>query len=446
MADANGIKPIVCKFGGTSVADATQLRKVRDIIVTDPRRRFIVTSAFGKRDDNDHGCTDLLLLCHQTAKAGFRFDEPFRHIKERHRAIRSKLGLKPIDQCLREVEEGIIEHREGNRDFAASRGEYLMAIQLAEFLGMPFVDAAELIFFDEHGKLDIERTRAALAALAVRCERAVIPGFYGVLPDGQIKTFSRGGSDISGALVAEGVSAELYENWTDVSGLLSADPRVVSLPKPIASVSYTELHELAYTGAKVIHPEAVLPVRRAGIPINIRNTNQPEDPGTLIVPDDHPFDSAPLVTGIAGRKDFTVVHIAKEGMNAEQGIGSRLLAILARHGVNWEHMPTSLDTISLVIHAEQMSNGKERLVLNDIHRELEPDSVVVLPHMALVATVGRRMAHTPGIAATLFGALGAEGINIRMINQGSSEISIIIGVENADCERAMRAIYQAFFA
>ena len=411
MADANGIKPIVCKFGGTSVADATQLRKVRDIIVTDPRRRFIVTSAFGKRDDNDHGCTDLLLLCHQTAKAGFRFDEPFRHIKERHRAIRSKLGLKPIDQCLREVEEGIIEHREGNRDFAASRGEYLMAIQLAEFLGMPFVDAAELIFFDEHGKLDIERTRAALAALAVRCERAVIPGFYGVLPDGQIKTFSRGGSDISGALVAEGVSAELYENWTDVSGLLSADPRVVSLPKPIASVSYTELHELAYTGAKVIHPEAVLPVRRAGIPINIRNTNQPEDPGTLIVPDDHPFDSAPLVTGIAGRKDFTVVHIAKEGMNAEQ-----------------------------------MSNGKERLVLNDIHRELEPDSVVVLPHMALVATVGRRMAHTPGIAATLFGALGAEGINIRMINQGSSEISIIIGVENADCERAMRAIYQAFFA
>lgn len=450
MADANGIKPIVCKFGGTSVADAEQLRKVRDIVRADPRRRYVVVSAFGRRPgvQGDHGCTDLLFLAHQYVKTGFQIEPSFRRIRERHRQFKTALQLDvDIEQLLLEVEEGILDiATHETPDFAASRGEYMMAKLVATFLDLPFVDASEVIFFDDDGKLDAARTQAALAALAVRVDRAVFPGFYGVMPNGAIKTFSRGGSDISGALVAKGVGAELYENWTDVPGLLTADPRVVASPKPIAAVSYTELHELAYAGAKVIHPEAVIPVRQAGIPVNIKNTNDPDNPGTMIVPDDHPFDSAPLVTGIAGRQDFRVLQIAKEGMNAEQGIGSRLLAILARHSVNWEHMPTSLDTISLVIHAEQLRNDKERLVLNDVHRELEPDSVVVLPHMALVATVGRRMAHTPGIAGRLFSALGAENINVRMINQGASEISIIIGVENADCERAMRAIYQAFFA
>ena len=437
---------VVCKFGGTSCADTQQLRKVADIVESDKRRRYVVVSAFGKRSgvNNDHGCTDLLFLCHQYVKNGFQIEPAFRLVKDRYRQIKAGLQLSmDLERHLLEIEEGILTCRE-TPDFTASRGEYLMAILVSELLQVPFVDATEVIFFNFNGELDVKRTQSALEDMASRIGQAVIPGYYGVNPDGKIKTFSRGGSDITGAIVAKGVGASLYENWTDVSGLLMADPQVVADPKPIAQVTYTELRELAYSGAKVIHPEAIAPVRKADIALNIRNTNRPDDLGTMIVPDNYSFDDSPLVTGIAGRKNFTVLHFAKEGMNSQLGIGCQLLSILVRHKVNWEHMSTSLDSISIVMPTSELKEDKERHILHDIHNELEPDSVETSADMALIATVGRRMAHRPGISGKLFSALGNEGINVRMINQGSSEINVIIGVKNEDFEKAIRAIYGAF--
>ncbi|NLG84722.1 MAG: aspartate kinase [Firmicutes bacterium] len=435
-----GIK--VAKFGGTSLADAEQFRKVRAIVAADPARRYIVPSAPGKRHPRDQKITDLLYLCHAHVQQEVPFDDVFSIVAERFLGIVHDLGLAlDLRPYLDEIKERIA--RGASADYTASRGEYLNALILAELLGYEFVDAAEVIFFRPDGTLDRERTWRALAERLAAVPRAVIPGFYGALPGGAIKTFPRGGSDISGAIVARGIGAELYENWTDVSGFLMADPRIVPNPKPIELITYRELRELAYMGASVLHEEAIFPVREAGIPIRIKNTNAPEDPGTLIVRDAPPVTPNGTITGIAGRKDFTVIALEKALMNAEIGFGRKLLSVLEANGISFEHMPSGIDTISLVI-ADAQLNHKLDKVLEEIRQQCRPDSLEVHPNMALIATVGRGMAYTPGIAGKLFGALGREGINVRMIDQGSSEINIIVGVDSQDFERAVRAIYHAF--
>ncbi|MGE5599595.1 MAG: aspartate kinase, partial [Bacteroidota bacterium] len=432
----------VAKFGGTSLADAEQFRKVKSIVESDPDRRYLVPSAPGKRHAGEHKITDLLYLCHAHVQQGVPFDEVFGLIARRYLEIAEDLrlaqDLRPrLDEIKRRIAEG------SSADYAASRGEYLNGLILAELLGWDFVDPAEMIFFDAAGSYDAERTQAAAARVLAGRRRAVVPGFYGALPDGRIKTFPRGGSDITGAIVARSVGADLYENWTDVSGFLMADPRIVENPRPIAKLTYRELRELAYMGATVLHEEAVFPVREAGIPVQIKNTNAPGDPGTLIVRDAEPVTGNGAITGIAGRKDFTVIAVEKALMNAEIGFGRKLLSILETHGISFEHMPTGIDTISLVI-ADAQLHQKLETVLEEIRRLCRPDALEVYPDMALIATVGRGMAYTPGIAARLFAALGEAGVNVRMIDQGSSEINIIVGVATADFERAVRAIYRAF--
>ncbi len=438
----------VAKFGGTSLADAQQIRKVQQIIQADAQRRYVVPSAPGKRHKDDKKITDLLYLCHAHAQQAIAFDEVFTLISERYRCIASDLGLKiDLGPQLAEVQSRIasVAQAGGGADYAASRGEYLNGLIIAELLGYDFVDAAEIIAFDEHGRFDSERTQAFVSQRLLKHETAVVPGFYGAKPDGSIKTFSRGGSDISGAIVARGVGATVYENWTDVNGLLMADPRIVPNPKPMAVVTYRELRELAYMGASVLHDEAIFPVRKAGIPVNIRNTNEPEHPGTMIVRDAEPVTHHGSITGIAGRRDFTVVALEKGMMNSEVGFGRRLLSVFEDHGVSYEHTPSGIDTMSIVV-ADNQIDGKLEKVLADIRNRCEPDSLEVFPQMALIATVGHGMAQTPGIAARVFTALAKAGVNIRMIDQGSSEINIIIGVQNADFEKAQRAIYAAFEA
>lgn len=432
----------VCKFGGTSLADAGQFRKVRAIVASDPDRRYIVPSAPGLRSPTDRKITDLLYLCHAHARQAIPFKEVFELIAQRYRGIVTELGLSlDIETPLREIESRIAAG--ASADYAASRGEYLSGLILAEFLGYEFVDAAEVIHFDARGQLDLQRSREALNQRQAQTPRAVIPGFYGRTPSGQVKTFSRGGSDISGAVVAYGVGADVYENWTDVSGILMADPRIVPHPRVIDTLTYRELRELAYMGATVLHDEAIFPVRAAGIPVNIRNTNRPADPGTTIVSEAQPVAHLGSITGIAGRKNFTVIAIEKALMNQELGFGRRLLSVLEVNGVSFEHMPSGIDTMSLVIDDAQL-NSKVDKVLDEIRHECRPDSLEVYPNMALIATVGRGMAHTPGMAAKLFRGLAEQKINVRMIDQGSSEINIIIGVENADFENAIRAIYNTF--
>lgn len=435
-----GIK--VAKFGGTSLASAEQFRKVRAIVTADQERKYIINSAPGKEHPQDHKITDLLYQCHANVQKGIPFDDLFAIIARRYHKIASDLGLSlEVGKRLEEIKEKIAAG--ATADYVASRGEYLNGLLLAEFLGYDFVDAAEIIFFTPEGKYDPERTQREIAARLARHPRAVIPGFYGSLPDGRIKTFPRGGSDITGAIVARGVKAALYENWTDVSGFLMADPLIVENPKPIERITYRELRELAYMGAGVLHEEAIFPVREAGIPVQIKNTNQPDDPGTLIVSDAEPFTQTGTITGIAGHKDFTVIALEKTLMNTELGFGRRLLSILERHEVSFEHMLTGIDTICLVV-ADAQLDGKLEKILEEIREECQPDTLEVFPEMALIATVGRGMAYTPGIAARLFTALGNAGINVRMIDQGSSEINIIIGVATEDFERAIRAVYHAF--
>lgn len=435
-----GIK--VVKFGGSSLADAEQIQKVQAIINADPERRYMVPSAPGKRNSADHKVTDLLYLCHAHVQQGISFDEVFQLISRRYLEIVADLGLSlDFQPYLDEVKKTIAGG--ASADYTASRGEYLNGIIVAHLLGWEFVDPAEIIFFNEHGHFDSEKTQKAVSQRLSSVERAVIPGFYGSNPDGSIKTFSRGGSDITGAIVARGVNASIYENWTDVSGFLMADPRVVENPKSIERITYRELRELSYMGASVLHEESIFPVRQAGIPVNIKNTNRPEDAGTLIVSNAEPTQAMGCITGIAGRKNFTIIAIEKALMNLELGFGRKLLAVLENQGVSFEHMPSGIDTISLVIAANQL-DGKLEAILEGIQRECQPDAVDVYPDMALVATVGRGMAYTPGVAAKLFNALSQSGVNVRMIDQGSSEINIIVGVENQDFERAVKAIYQAF--
>lgn len=433
---------IVAKFGGSSLADSNQFRKVKNIVLSDERRRYIVPSAPGKRHDKDYKITDLFYLCHAHVQQGIPFDDVFKIIEERYKGIVNELNISlDMDEYLKEVKNKIAEG--ATTDYTASRGEYLNGLILAHFLDVDFVDAAEVIKFDRYGYFDSESTKKAICEKLGSIERAVIPGFYGAMPDGSIKTFSRGGSDITGSIVARDTKAVLYENWTDVSGFLMADPRIVDNPKPIEEITYKELRELAYMGATVLHEEAIFPAKEEGIPINIKNTNAPEDKGTIIINDDEAKKDLGTITGIAGTKDFTVIAIEKAFMNSEIGFARRILSILEAYGVPFENMPAGIDTMSVVIADSNLDNKLDK-ILEEIKRQCNPDNLHVIPNMALIATVGRGMSRTIGTSEKIFTALGRNEINIRMIDQGSSEMNIIIGVEANDFERAINSIYKAF--
>lgn len=430
---------IVCKFGGSSVANGAQIRKIESIIRSEPRRRFIVVSAPGKRGPEDKKITDLLYLCHELSQSDMAFDQPFRMIRERYLEIAAELSIsKNLEKDLQEVEEHI--RQKASRDYVASRGEYLAAVLLADYLGARFVDAAPYIKIRPSGRID-PITYELLAEALEPVELTVIPGFYGSTPDGAIKTFSRGGSDISGAIVARAVGAEIYENWTDVPGFLMTDPCIVPNPRPMRHVTYREIRELAYMGANVFHEEAIFPVVDSGIPIHIKNTNQPEDPGTIICKSRDIKKG--VVVGVAGKPGFSIIHVEKLLMNREVGFGRRLFGILESHGISFEHAPSGIDTMSVIVADEQLQ-GKTELLREDIQSQLNPDRVEIADGFALITTVGEGMAYQPGIAGRLFTALGEAGINVRVINQGSSEINIIVGVETKDYERAVEAIYRAF--
>ncbi len=432
----------VVKFGGSSLADAKQIRKAAAIIETDPTRRYVVVSAPGKRFADDEKITDLLLHCHALAAERNSFEEPFARVAARYREIIRELGLSlSIDEELQAVHTAVSDG--ATRDYVASRGEYFNGLIMAAFLKIPFLDAAECIFFTKDGKLDNERTRTVLHNRTGLLPRAVVPGFYGSLPDGTIKTFSRGGSDISGSIVAEAVEADLYENWTDVSGLLMADPRCIDNPAPIDTITYRELRELSYMGASVLHEDSIFPVRQAEIPINIRNTNRPEDPGTMIVPHTEGSAAGRTVTGIAGKTGFSVLFIEKDHMNSELGYGRRVLETLERRGINFEHLPTGIDTISIVVNTAEL-NPQRDAVLADLKRTVRPDTLRIHDDLAMIAVVGRGMIRSPGVAARLFAALAKARINVQMIDQGSSELNIIVGIAAKDYLNALQAIYEEF--
>ncbi|SNR94756.1 aspartate kinase [Anaerovirgula multivorans] len=435
-----GIK--VAKFGGTSLADAGQFLKVKSIITSDGTRRYVVPSAPGKRHKEDAKITDLLYLCHTQLQHKVNFYDTFNIISERYLEIIRELGLSlDLEPYLFNIKEEI--EAGASLDFIASRGEYLNGIILAELLGYEFIDAKEIIFFNEDHSLNLELTDEKMKEYLSRKVKAVIPGFYGALPNGEIKIFSRGGSDITGALVARSVEAKVYENWTDVSGLLMTDPTIVHNPKPIEKITYRELRELSYMGATVLHEETIFPVLDAGIPINIKNTNAPNNPGTMITSYADSATPAGAITGIAGRKDFTVIAIEKNRMKSEINFIRKLLTILEHNHIHFEHLPSGIDTISIVVTDSQLENKLDKL-LNEIQQQCDPDLIEVFPNMALIATVGHGMAYTPGISAKLFTALANNCINVRMIDQGSSEINIIVGVETDDFEKAVEAIYNAF--
>ena len=433
---------IITKFGGSSLADANQFKKVKDIITSNPARRYVVPSAPGKRNSKDTKITDLLYLCHAHVSAGISLDDVFNHVRDRYLGIVSDLKLdfnmeEHLDIVKHDLENG------ASSDYAASRGEYLNGLILANYLGFEFVDAKEVIVFNNDGCLDTIATNSALSAKLSKTPNAVIPGFYGADKDGNIVTFSRGGSDVTGALVASSINANLYENWTDVSGFLMADPRIITDPKPINKITYTELRELSYMGASVLHEDAIFPVRKVGIPINIKNTNKPQDKGTFIVKDSECNDNNSTITGIAGKKDFTVISITKALMNSELGFCRKLLSILEQHNISFENMPSGIDTVCLVISDSQLKHKKEA-VLAEIKRTCNPDTIEVHPNMAMIATVGRGMAKQKGVAAKIFTALSEAKVNIRMIDQGSSEMNILVGVENDNFEKGISAIYKAF--
>ena len=438
-----GIK--VAKFGGSSVADGIQLTKTKLIIEQDPDRRYVVVSAPGKRYESDNKITDILYLCKTHIEHNLPYDQLFQVVADRFMAVQINLGVKvDLLRYFDEIRENLKQNP--SADYIASRGEYLNAVLVAAFLGYDFVDTKDLIKFDAKGKLLMTETDEAIRAELEKHERAVLPGFYGSLPDGSVKTFSRGGSDITGALVARAMHADVYENWTDVSGFLMADPRIVKNPQQIRKISYKELRELSYMGASVLHEDAIYPARMANVPINIRNTNAPEDPGTMITGEAEAYSDEGenrIITGIAGSKDFTVVALYKNMMSSERGFVRRILGILDDYDINFEHLPSGIDTVSVVM-SNQAINGRIDEVLDEFRTRLRPDSIDVFENMALVATVGHGMSFRPGVSAKLFTALAEAGVNIRMIDQGSSEMNIIVGVENKDFETAIRAIYQAF--
>jgi aspartate kinase len=444
MSQPSASSLTIAKFGGTSVATAAQLRKVQAIIDADLRRRVIVPSAPGKAEAKDTKVTDLLYLCHQLAAQGQPLGQVWDGIARRFTTIVAELGLRldlhaVLDEARRRIEDG------ASADYAASRGEAIHGLVVAALLGAEYVDAAEVVFFDRAGRLD-PRTYAAIKARCSGPGRYVIPGFYGTAISGEVKTFSRGGSDVTGAIVANAMDAAIYENWTDVSGVLMTDPRVVPEARPIAEITYRELRELSYMGASVLHEEAVFPVREKGIPINIRNTNRPEDPGTRIVAERDPGHQ--VVVGIAGTKGFTVINIEKAMMNSEVGFGRRVLDVFEHLGISYEHTPTGIDTMSVVVSDKQLTGpdkvSKVDQIVEDLQATVKPDEIKVSPGMALIATVGQGMNHAVGTAARLFTALAKARVNVRMIDQGSSEQNIIVGVEEGELAQAIRAIYNEF--
>lgn len=433
---------VVTKFGGSSLADSNQFKKVKSIITANKSRKYIIPSAPGKRNSKDYKITDLLYLCHTHVQNGIPFDDVFKLISQRYVEIVNELNVDiDINSYLEKIRIDI--ENGASSDYAASRGEYLNGRILAKYLHAEFIDAADIIFFDESGNLNDEKTYSSIKEKVLKYDKAVIPGFYGLGVDGNIKTFSRGGSDVTGSIISAGVNADLYENWTDVSGFLMADPRIVDNPNTIEKITYKELRELSYMGATVLHEEAIFPVRDAGIPINIKNTNRPEDDGTLIVNDTEEPTRIGTITGIAGKKDFTVIAIEKALLNSEIGFCRRILSILEMYSISFENMPSGVDSVSLVIEDSQLKNKCSK-VIEEIKRQCSPDSIEVHPNMALVATVGRGMAKSTGIASKIFSALSNEKVNIRMIDQGSSEINVTVGVENADFEKAVKSIYRSF--
>ncbi len=434
----------VCKFGGTSLADGNNIRRAAEIVLSDPSRKFAVVSAPGKRYSDDVKVTDLLYESFKESRGKDRCGEAFAKIRKRFLSIVAELGLNfDITPILDRTEADIAAS--GSADFAASRGEYLNARIVAALLGWEFVDAKDIIFFDEKGAFDEKRSYPLIEARLSAAKHAVIPGFYGTGADGEIKTFSRGGSDISGSIVARAVNADLYENWTDVSGFLACDPRIVQSPEKIEVISFKELRELSYMGANVLHAEAIFPVRKGDIPIKIKNTFRPDDAGTLILPSKKYTPHGNIVTGIAGKKDFTVIFLEKSLMNSEIGFARRALSILERERINFEHMPSGIDTLSLVIESKYLKDGVLDRLIDEMKAELRPDYIRVLEDIALVATVGHGMAKNVGTSARLFTALSDAGVNVRMIDQGSSELNIIVGIDNEDYEKCVRAIYREFF-
>ena len=430
------------KFGGSSVAGAEQFKKVKNIIEADPSRRIVVVSAAGKRSADDHKLTDLLYLCHAHLTYGVSCDEIMQTIEQRFAEIRSALGLRYDVESEMEALRARLG-RDMSVDELVSRGEYFTARLMAEYLGYAFVDAAECVFFGLDGQLDREKTDRAIAAALSEHGRILIPGFYGRLPTGKIKVMSRGGSDITGALAAAATNADVYENWTDVSGILMADPRIVKDPRPIAKVTYAELRELAFMGASVMHEESIQPVKDKGIALNIRNTNRPDDPGTLIVGDaDDGGDDERFITGIAGRRNFTIITVTKRDMNANHTL-CQALEIMDRYRAPVEHITLGLDSFALVSGSAALGDALYD-VLADVRKTCRPDDVRVQDDIALVAAVGRKMSSRPGVSGRLFKALGDNGVNIRTIAQGADELAITVGVDNKDFETAIRVLYHGF--
>lgn len=434
----------VCKFGGTSMADGNVMNRVKSIIDSDKDRKFIVVSAPGKRYSGDVKVTDMLYECYREVEEKGSCGAAFALIRNRFTSIVKELNIDfDIGSVLDETEARI--NREKSEDFTASRGEYLSARVMAEVLGAKFIDAEDVIFFDLKGAYDAEKSDRAINEALRGAARAVFPGFYGRGADGKVKTFSRGGSDISGAIVARAVNATTYENWTDVSGFLACDPRIVESPRRIKALSYKELRELSYMGANVLHSESIFPVRKANIPIHILNTFRPEDDGTLILPSVYYTPSGSIVTGIAGKKDFTVIFIEKSLMNAQIGFVRKVLSVLEKYGVPVEHIPSGIDTMSVVVESAALKDGKLELILQDIKQAVQPDTLRVTEDIALIATVGHGMSSSVGTSARLFKAMAEASVNVRMIDQGSSELNIIVGVKNEDCEKCIKAIYREFF-
>ena len=431
----------VVKFGGSSLANAEQFQKVGDIIRSDESRRYVVPSAPGKRFSADTKVTDLLYTCYGKAEAGEDFTDVLTEIKGRFYEIIKGLNLDlSLEEEFRQIEADFKAHA-GN-EYAASRGEFLNGKVMAAYLGYEFIDSATVIRFDKNGNFDADKTDKLLSKRLQKCEKAVIPGFYGGMEDGTVKTFSRGGSDVTGSLVAKAIHADIYENWTDVSGFLVTDPRIVDNPAVIETITYRELRELSYMGATVLHEDAIFPVRKEGIPINIRNTNRPEDKGTFIV-ESTCRKPKYVITGIAGKKGFCSINIEKSMMNSEIGFGRKVLQVFEDQGISFEHVPSGIDTMTVYVHQDEFEE-KEQQVIAGIHRAVQPDFVEMESDLALIAVVGRGMKSQRGTAGRVFSALAHAHVNVKMIDQGSSELNIIIGVENRDFETAVKAIYDIF--
>ena len=434
----------VVKFGGSSMADAGQYRKVREILLADPERQVVIVSAAGKRFSGDHKLTDLLYLCYSHVKYGVDCSLIFDMIKSRYLGIQNALGLDiDLEPELNELKQKVAS-KQISREELVSRGEYFSAKLMAAYLGFQFIDAADWVKFNMDGTVNQEESYAALREQMTPGVGVVIPGFYGSMPHGNIHTFSRGGSDITGSLAAAALDADVYENWTDVSGILMADPRIVPNPQAIPEVTYDELRELSYSGAQVLHEDSIFPVREKNIPVNIRNTNDPEAPGTMIresFEEDHDPDR--FITGITGKKDFSIISLSKRGMSNQVGVLYKVLKVLVRHKISVDYVPNGIDNVSVVLPTKSIEK-ELYTIMSEIQMEAEPDTLEVHHNIAVVAAVGRKMAFRPGISGKIFAALGESGINIRMINQGPDELNIIFGVDNKDFDNAIKVLYNSF--